>query len=576
MTDNLFLGMRRVKMKSKRLTALALTAAIVATMTGCGGKTDTTQTTAAATTAATTAAATTAAQAETGSQAPETTAADDGFSYPMEPGDKLTIWWPLDTVIAARFSNYGDSHLAKNWQAQTGVELEFQHPPVEQQSAQFNLIMADGDYPDMMFYNWLGFKGGPETAIKDGVILELNDIFEQYCPNIMKFLAEHPDIDRMIKTDDGRYYCFPWFPNVGGEGYEILEHTWGPMIRKDWLDELGLDIPVTIDDWTEVLTAFKEKKGVKAPWTIWWTGTSAKRYDPFLCAYGQILQQYVGTDGKIHLYYGEDGYRDYLALYHQWYEEGLLDVDFASVSREDINYKILNGETGSTSMWSGVDMGNWYSMNTDPNFELVATPWPVVHEGDTPEFGAATVAYTGQNCVAITTACKDVERAARMLDWCYGEEGHLAMNFGIEGESYEMVDGYPKFTDLIVNNPEGLTIAEALCDYSLGTTSGPLVVDPRLFEQYYTIDAQKEAAAIWKNNGAVHVKPPYTMTAEENSEFSKLNGEMSTYVKEMTMKFILGTESLDNWDTYVENLKAMGLERAIELNQIAYERYLNR
>ena len=66
----------------------------------------------------------------------------------------------------------------------------------------------------------------------------------------------------MIKTDDGHYYVFPFV-----RGDEALCHTIGPMLREDWLEELGLEVPTTIDEWHTVLTAFKEKKGASAPFT---------------------------------------------------------------------------------------------------------------------------------------------------------------------------------------------------------------------------------------------------------------------------------------------------------------------
>ena len=79
--------------------------------------------------------------------------------------------------------------------------------------------------------------------------------------------------------------------------------------------------------------------------------------------------------------------------------------------------------------------------------------------------------------VAITTSCKDVETAARLLDYAYSEEGHMLFNFGVEGESYTMVDGYPTYTDKILNNPEGWPLAQSLAAYIRGNYNGPFVQD---------------------------------------------------------------------------------------------------
>ena len=102
------------------------------------------------------------------------------------------------------------------------------------------------------------YPGGPEKAIKDGVIIPLNDIFKEYCPNITKYLAENPDIDKMIKTDDGNYFAFPFI-----RGEDKLCYTVGGFVRQDWLEELGMEVPATVDEWHDVLTAFKKKKKVR-------------------------------------------------------------------------------------------------------------------------------------------------------------------------------------------------------------------------------------------------------------------------------------------------------------------------
>ncbi len=80
------------------------------------------------------------------------------------------------------------------------MTIQFQHPAAGQEKEQFNLIVADGSLPDIMEWQWVkNYPGGPEKAIKDGVIIPLNDIFKEYCPNITKYLAENPDIDKTMK-----------------------------------------------------------------------------------------------------------------------------------------------------------------------------------------------------------------------------------------------------------------------------------------------------------------------------------------------------------------------------------------
>ena len=81
--------------------------------------------------------------------------------------------------------------------------------------------------------------------------------------------------------------------------------------------------------------------------------------------------------------------------------------------------------------------------------------YPVLHRGDLPEFVNQNYAYYPDTSVALSAQCRDVEAAARLLDYGYSQEGHMLYNFGIEGVSYTMEDGYPRYTELITNNPQG-------------------------------------------------------------------------------------------------------------------------
>lgn len=496
------------------------------------------------------------------------------FSYPVNSDETLDYWCELNQNVSVNYTSLGDTPFAKAWQEQTGVTVNFLHPPANQGKEQFSLLLADGDLPDLMEYVWMDYPGGPEKAIKDGNIIPLNDVFEKYCPNLMKYLEEHPEVDKMIKTDEGHYYVFPFI-----RGDEALCHTIGPMIRQDWLDELGMEVPTTIDEWHTVLTAFKEEKGAAAPLTWEYTMGALTNEDPFAYAYGTCRNFYVGDDGKVHFGATEEGYKDYLITMNQWYQEDLLDSDLATLALDQVSAKMTSGDSGASIGWAGSRMGTWVSaaQETDPEYMLVPTPYPTLEKGAVPEFGQIENLYPNQGSVAITTSCENVELAARLLDYAYSEEGHMLFNFGIEGESYEMVEDYPTYTDQIMNNPNGWSVAQSLSSYIRGNYNGPFVQDERYLEQYYTLESQKATPEVWgSTNAKAHKVPPITPTAEESREFATIMNEINTYRDEMTLKFIFGTESLDSFGEYVDTIHNMGLDRALEIQNTALERYNNR
>ena len=548
------------------LTGLSMTVTLLA---GCGGakKQESVQNTPAAESSSQT-------EASSASQTAEENNSTDGFTYPLADGSKLTYWAELNQNVSANYVNLGDTPFAQAWMEQTGVEIDFQHPPVNQGKEQFSLLLADGNLPDLMEYAWMSYPGGPEKAIQDGNIIALNDVFEQYCPNLMKYLEENPDIERMIKTDEGHYYVFPFI-----RGDDALCNTIGLMLREDWLKELNLEVPTTIDEWHTVLTAFKEKKGATAPFTWEYTMGALTQVNPFAYAYGTTQEFYKGTDGKIHFGAVEEGYKEYLTTFNQWYKEGLLDQDLATLALDQVSAKMTNGSAGASMGWAGSRMGTWINaaQATNSDYMLVAAPYPTLVKGEKPEMGQIDNRYPNQGCVAITTSCQDVETAARLLDYAYSEEGHMLFNFGIEGESFTMIDGYPTYTDIILNNPDGWSVAQSLSAYIRGNYNGPFVQDIRYLEQYYTIDNQKETNAVWgATNAASYKIPPITPTAEESKEFSTIMNEINTYRDEMTLKFIFGTENLDDFEDYVKTIENMGLKRALEIQNAALERYQER
>ncbi|MBR4671404.1 MAG: extracellular solute-binding protein [Butyrivibrio sp.] len=504
----------------------------------------------------------------------ESAAEADAFTYPMDTDTTITYWCDLNTNVAANYANLGETPFGKGLMEHTGVNIDFQHPPTGQGEEQFNLMLADGDLPDLLEYHWMNYTGGPEKAITDGYIYELTEIIDKYCPNLKAYLEANPDIDRMVKTDEGHYYMFPFI-----RGDEQLRVTLGLMVRQDWLDELGLEVPTTMDEWHEVLTQFKEKKGAQAPFSYEYTMGSLTDDNPFCYAYGATRNFYLGDDGQVHYGAVEDGYKQYLETMHQWYEEGLIDPDIATQQFDQVSAKMTNGTSGASIGWAGSRMGVWTTaaIETEPNYALSPAPVPTLNKGDRAPMGQIDNAVPNQGGVAITTSCKDIEAAARLLDWAYSEEGHMFYNFGVEGESYTLESGEPVYTDQILKNPDGLPVAQAMSAYIRGNYNGPFVQDIRYLRQYYTYDGQKASNAIWgDNDGKLHKLPPITPTSDESDQFSAIMNEISTYRDEMTIKYILGTEDIGTFDSYVSTIDSMGLAKALEIENAALSRYKER
>ena len=479
-------------------------------------------------------------------------------------GDSLTYWVRLHPNISTSVTNFGETPLAKELSAKTGINVTYEHPTQGQEKESLNLLIASGDLPDIIETDWL--SRDPESSIAKNTIIELNDVIEANAPNLKKFLQERPDIDKQVKTDSGSYYAFPFIR----DGEKLLA-TSGFMLRGDWMEELGLELPETIDEWETVLTAFKEKKGATMPFV------GGLNY--FATGFDVGYDFYV-DDGKVKYGCLEDGFKDYLETMNDWYKKGLLNKDFALADNDVTTTNILNGGAGASFGAGGGGMGVWSNAaknNGDDKYKLIATKYPSSKKGQTPEFGNKQWEYSPLNGAAISGKSKNVELAAKFLDYSYSEEGKMLNNFGIEGESYTMVDGQPQYTDLITKNPEGLPIAQILTMYVRATGEAPIIQDERYIEQYYQLDNQKDALNKWSdNNHQKHMMPQVTLTQEERNEYSTIMTDLITFRDENVTAFIVGSKPISDFPKFVQECKDRNIDRALEIQQAAYDRFMAR
>ncbi|MBD2868129.1 extracellular solute-binding protein [Paenibacillus arenilitoris] len=503
-------------------------------------------------------------------KAPDATKAPDGAAAEVKMPESLSYWVHLNPNAAATMAGLQESKIYQQLEKVTGTKVTFTHPSGEgaQIEEQFNLMLASKKLPDVIERNWLSVSRGPDDAIKSGTIIRLNELIEQHAPNLTKYMNEHPEIKKMIMTDEGNIYSFPFI-----RGHEKLMVFFGPIIRKDLLDKAGLPVPETIDEWETTLEAIKEANNGEPPFMQ--RISDMKTGHAFIGAFGIPLEFY-NDNGTVKYGSMQPEYKEFLTVMNRWYEKGLLDPDFAAMDSKLMDSKITTGKTAAFVGYTGSGIGKYMGlMKDDPSFELVSAPYPTLTKGENAVWGQRDFAYTGIGA-AITTAAKNPEQIVKWLDYAYGPEGHNLFNFGIEGESYTMVDGKPTYTDVIMKNPDDLPITQAMAQYFRSSYNGPFVQDPGYIEQYLELPSQKEALVNWEKATTNMRMPLTTLTAEEGRQKASIMTDLNVYHEEMLLKFIMGTEPLEKFDEYVETLKAMGIEEVIQLEQTALDRFLKR
>lgn len=492
--------------------------------------------------------------------------------YPIECEDTLDFWFTGTNAWTNQYENFGETPLAKEIAKKTGIKINYVHPQEGQGNEQIQLLMASDDLPDIVNHSWYSYPGGPEMAIKDGYIHGLGDIIDKYAPALKKLLSENENWDKQVKTDSGEYFIFPQF-NEGG----VLRVAFGPVFRADWLKKLNLTTPTTIDEWEKVLTAFKGIDTVEAPMIA---GAEDLKI-AFMPAFGINPDWYKDGD-EIKFGAAQPQYKDFLIKMNDWYNKGLIDKDFPVVDGEQQKKFMLNHKSGAVLAWAGSGVGGWLEAMEGEEFDLCGGQFPSMGDGGNAEYSYLMSDVGTSNVTAISTKCKNVELAARFLDWGFTEEGHEVYNFGIEGESFNYVDKdgekYPQMSDLVLQNPEGLTVDNMFALYTRSSHCNvPMLQDVEYIRQYYKHPQQKAAQVEWaKSNMDAHLVPQLYVTEEQTDKDADTMANVRTYVDEMTIKFIDGREPIENFDKYLEQLKVFGLDESIAFRQEAYNRYLNR
>lgn len=510
------------------------------------------------------AATTEAAGAATATAAPTTAPSEPAAATEPAAQEKITLtyWYPMWANEAEMFTNVGENECYKELEKRTGVHIEFTHPPVAENATAYNTLIASKNLPDIIMHEYyVDYPGGPDKAISDGIYLKLNDLIDQYAPNYKKLIEADPDLVKESRTDAGNIWCFSMIDDRAQEAYM------GLVYRQDWLTKLNLQVPTTIDEVYTALQAFKTTMGATAPLLLQKDGVFTSDF-ALISAFG-VNNTFYNENGTVKFGPVQDGYKQYLTLMNKWYKEGLVDQEFPT--KTDLAPDITNGRAGMWDdgfwTWDG-----WKQKATDPNFAMVSGPYPSLNKGEKVHFREQNYRCQ-QNNTAITTSCKTPEAAVKWLDYKYSEEGFILCNYGIEGKTFTYdADKKPQYTELMTKNPDGLDFFH--CEYKYILGKGPYYRkwDREMFSYQKTA---VDGTFVWHNSSdGAYVIPPYlTMTPQEGESFNAIMGDITTYVGEQTVKFIIGETPLDDFQKYVDTINGMNLSEALKIKQAAFDRY---
>ena len=589
----------------KKLLALLLTAALALTiLSGCGSKTESASGSSAASPAPDSAPAAVSTP-ETTPQEEEASAAEASIPEEEEEvvegpvaGDKdfdwsvfeplseesvtLTMFYTQPPPLAAIMDSPTDmSLLYQKFEEITNVHIDFQMVNMMDASTTFTLMIASGDYCDIT-NDALNYYDTADQAYEDGIAVDLME-YPDSVPNFMALMEKYPQIRTDLETLEGHILNMPRIDMPIGQAAEN-----GLLIRKDWLDELGLDIPNSYDEMHDVLAAFKSSYNVTDPYIMpyqvlspW--GLMSAGYGIPAVADANNFYVDLKTD-KVALSTISDAYYDYLCMFRDWYQEGLINPNFVSQASNIPDESIISTE--QTGIWfSDLSYIKTYQellASINPNSELALMGDPGI---DDQRSGYMEKQFTsaGRGGFSVSEQCDDVALALSWCDMWYNPDLTQFINYGYEGETFEYDEnGKPVLGGIIVNNDLGLPSLKMANGVYL-CTSGGFIYDLHKYDLEFT-DLQLEAYTKWiitADDPSTVVTADFPggakLTADEADAVTTAMGDITTHVGEMALKFVTGAVELtpESYAAYVTDIEGMRLQEALDAMQSAYDRYLS-
>lgn len=562
-------------MKKKSLALLLSLSMALGLLAGCGGSTETGVSAAASSTPSEAPEATAAAPAQEGAaseaaaSAEEPVISESSIAYPVGNSDSFSIAIVMDTNYLDVLPE-GDPANAdgmKIMSEKTGVNLDYTVFPM--MSDNMSLMIASGDWTDILLKLNENYSTGIVGALGDDVIMDLAPYVEEYAPDYYSYIQSSDFNRKGAYTDDGKMGAFANFGARGIEGYGI---------RKDWLDEAGIDaVPETYDELENAFLAIKDNHPELTRCMPMAASFIQQGYESLLSlGYGidTINQPFFrNEDGKIAYAWTQDGAREYLTMIARWVDEGILNKDeMLTGDIADTMNDIYLGKSAVIHSDAGMWGDSYMNMVEDPNFEMVPMNEIVKNKGDAIRF--LPTEQKVDPYWSISTTCENPELLMQAINWIYTKEGTEVMNFGVLDKTYTIDDeGNYHFTDLVLNNPDGVPVFMATSLYTGFET--PKIAMDQLTTAKLTKQVQLDAVAFWQTQERTadgHRRG--TLTEEEQQAVSKY-ADIQTYVSEKAMAFATGeTEITDeSWNDFVQNIENSGIDEIIAAYQAAQDRY---
>lgn len=492
---------------------------------------------------------------------------------PIGDGEEVSMFLLVPPFVSPMLGEVGNLSVLKELSARSGLTFAITEGSYLDGQNAINLMMAAGDYCDVINHADL-YASGIDAAVNEEIVIDLSEYILNDMPNLLASLkAFDADVLKQITTDSG---YMPYFPQIH-KAPVVDNFLTG--IRKDLMDEQGLSMPTTYEEFHEVLKTINAEYGLQY-------GLDPGGYDQSLLTGMNLKPGAVGlegmivVDGEVKFAGVEDSMYDYIEMMATWYAEGLIFTDFISYETFDQTNMISAG----TLFGNGNVNAQTISEANAAGTGAVVEALPFLTETGSEEikvFGNGEIVRCPAWSISSQASDENISLICQLVDYIYSDEGSILFNYGVEGEAHVLDDdGNPQWSDMIMTYAGGTTTAAFLYATATPTEYLPGVYDDAKFSYSYT-DAMFAAEDYINNSSTGEYDMPFgaenRISSEDSLTAAGLASDLNTYIEETVLSWICGEQELtqETWQTYVDNCYSMNLQEVIDIYQGGYDEFMS-
>ncbi|MCI6042758.1 extracellular solute-binding protein [bacterium] len=506
------------------------------------------------------------------------------LQFPLKEKATLT---GMTSFPANTESNPNNRTIFKRLQEKTNVEIEWTAIQSDQWGDKITLNMANPKtLTDFIFT--AGFGDSDLLKYADqGIIIPLEEYIDAYMPNLSAVFEKYPEYRTMSTDSEGHIWALPWIEQLGSEKTAIQTIDNMSFINKKWLDFLGLEMPTTVDEFEQVLIAFRDHASeLQAEFNI--DGSIIPMscivndggQDPCILING-FGEGYGDADKGRHIAVTDDlkvicsatqqGFKDGIAWLHSLYEQGLIDPEAFTQEWSTYVSKGKSGRYGVCFSWDVANIDNLQDWVPLP--ALTADTRNI-----TPQNGSFTSGYDRGRCV-VTAVAKNPALVCAWLDQMYDPFQSAQNNWGTYGEDDEFdifelgenENGEEMLKHAPLGDASPVEVREA------EAVGGPLAILDEYYGVYVTCPDDAQYRLDWIKDyytpdmNTKYVYPNVFMSQEDTEELSNLQADIQKTINANKSDWIMNGFTDADWDQYLKDLDAYGLQDYLAI----FQKYLD-